>query len=126
LISKVFADVPATAFYVVKTAELKELVAKSGELEELDILTLEDMSVAKGYFEGDCSFYLKTKDYQYRFKARSTEDNLIFSFRMFSQETKKNIFSSNGEAKVTGELSVKENWQEEEYVVLFCQKNLAR
>ena len=126
LISTVFADIPATAFYVVKTDRLKQLIPKDGGLEDIDLLKVEDIAVAKGYFEGDCNFYLKTDDYQYRFKARGIGDNLLFTFRMFSQENKNNVFASNGEVKVEEQFSAKEDWQEEEYVVLFRRENLSK
>jgi hypothetical protein len=124
--SSVFADTPVTAFYVVKTDELKELIPEGGKLEDVDLLRVEDISTAKGHFEGDCNFYLKTNDYQYHFKAVSTDDNLVFSFRMFSQKDKKKVFSSSGEVKVEEKFSAKKDWPQEEYAVLFRRANLSR
>ena len=245
--SNVFADIPVTAFYAVRTNQLKELIPEDGNLAALDLLKVEDASVAKGYFEGDCNFYLKTNDYQYRFKARRTmadagiaditfgpegigfvwqgaeairikpgyekkiyfikgdakrwiskyyedgieylpngkvdilkgknyipldklqyfdketagwadfnkassrlspstteaktrgdehkscrrderikDDNLVFSFRMFSQKDRKNVFSSSGQVKVIEKFSAKKDWQQEEYAVLFRRENLTR
>lgn len=250
LIGEVFADIPATAFYVVRTDQLKKLIPKDRNLADLDLLKVEDTSVAKGYFEGDCNFFLKTDDYQYRFRARRTaagtgtvtaaditfsregigsarrvaeairikpgcerniyfikgnakkcvpkyyengieyspngkvdipkgkdyipldklqyfdkethrwvdfckasaqpspsttdagtrgdehkscyrdeqkqDDHLVFSFRMFSQEDRKSVFSCSGEVKLKEHFSVKQDWQKEEYVVLFRRENLSR
>ena len=125
--SPLFADVPVTAFYVLKTDSLKQLMAEKEDMESLDLLKLEDMSLTTGYFEGNCSLYLKTKEYQHRIKAYIDKDGeLLFSFRMYSQKLKKRIFSSTGEVILKESFTVKENWQKEKYVILFRKQNLSR
>ena len=125
--SPLFADVPATAFYVLKTDSLKQLMAEKEDLKSLDLLKVEDMSIVRGYFEGNCSIYLKTKDYQHRIKAFIDKDGeILFSFRMYSQKYKKQVFSSVGEVKLKEYFSAKKKWQKEEYVVLLRQQNLLK
>lgn len=126
LTGEVSADVPAVAFYAVKTDKLKEIVPEDGNLKKISLSALENISTATGYFEGQCNFYLKTGDNQYRFKSESDGDNIIFLFRMFSQKDKKNIFSCSGEVKLEKGFSAKQDWQQEEYVVLFRRQNLSR
>ncbi len=128
LTNSVLADMPVVSYFVVRTQALKALILKEGPLETVSMNELEEISIARGYLNRECDFYLKTADHQYRFKISKTEDDiLMFTFRMYSQKTKEKVFSSSGEVKPKEtEFSVKENWQEEEYTVLFCRKNLAR
>jgi hypothetical protein len=128
LTNSVLADVPVISYFVVRTQALKALISKEGSLKTVSMNELEEISIARGYLNGECDFYLKTADHQYRFKITQTVDDiLMFTFRMYSQKNKEKVFSSSGEVKLKEtKLSVKEDWQAEEYAVLFCRKNLAR
>ncbi len=88
----VFADVQAVSYFVIKTDSLKELIKKNTNLENIPYLVLEDISIAKGYFDGECNLYLKTKDHQYRLKVWENENKLNYKFRMYSQANKKMCF----------------------------------
>ena len=89
----VLADHPATVFYVVKAQKLEQIVPKEGTVADIDEDKLEDICTTKGYFKGNCSIYLKTRDYQHRIKAFPSEHFLEFEFRMYSQKEKKEVWN---------------------------------
>ena len=127
--SSVRADHPAIRFHLLKTKDLKELLPEKIRPSKLDLTKLSDIEIAHGYFEKDCSVYLKTKEYQYRIQAKTEEKALSFSLSMFSQETKKSVFSSSGEVKLPKDFHVpilKAGWRDEDYVVVWYRENLKK
>lgn len=137
----VYADVPATGYYVVKTSAIKQFIPVGGSVDRVTIKDISHIAIVQGHFEGRCSLYLKTEHFQFRIEM--SEDSIgtgggrkiflhpakgthRFSLSMFSQEKKQHIFNCKGNFNLSKSLSTSKNWMNNEYTVLFQQLNLKK
>ena len=127
--SLVHADAPATEFYVVRTQDIGQATAKGGT--ELGPVTKN--AVCEGYFQGNsCCAQINVENKNINIKAviytnpKDGKQYINYSFSIYDQKEKKEIFSATGNTLYRRELSLEidKDQKDKEYTILFAWTNL--
>src|SRR2546425_1175930 len=113
LSSFVRADVPATAFYVIATAQLKSLVG-SGSLDKVSEGRLSDAAIVKGHFIRGAAFDVTTAELDIRASIDGgIDDNtqLTYQISVYSRVERKPLVQLSGVAKGTRPHYATDKWE---------------
>jgi hypothetical protein len=123
------ADHPAIGFRVFRTADVKQVISTAG-LVGLSATNLQEKIVASGYAKPDSTVWIKTEAFQIRVKVgfspftRLEAGEYAYDLMWYDQKEKKDIFSLRGKVKPTKDGSLPEDWDKNEFTVVFTIENL--